>query len=502
MEQLSQADQFIPVIARGSVSPTGHPHSMFPVSVSPDGSLIANTLTGQQKVGQVEKDGSYRLANGQTGNIFQDEKVRISYSDGGHPFLNALLAAERQRAIAGSEIPLLRGKMAQLGLSGKGVKVAIIDPYEKVKEEKEDDGEKQKDAQPSQPLLPPLPPPTSLLNPGNASVSSQPDWKISQHSRAVEAVLNDPVWGVAPGAQVIQLPSPPMEQWKPKKDELSELTNGLANEISGIFERGANQLSAAIRMNDPALRLASITWGTSRLSIYSEVFALLNEKDRDMNYKYPVLRRGVLGGALSGTNQERFYAVAQFVDRVLSLPTVQQAFQKYLAATQAASARGIIPVVSMANDRNLFRDVPEPPPGSAMNLLACSPYVIAVASSNTNQTPGYYADDVISPFSSAGDGDAFNPTIAAPGQEVGVGHPYGPHGRNMVVQGTSFSTPFTCGVIALMLEANPGLTFAQVKQILQQSATPVMHSPADEGAGVLNPQQAVVQALNTRQRIF
>jgi subtilase family serine protease len=135
-----------------------------------------------------------------------------------------------------------------------------------------------------------------------------------------------------------------------------------------------------------------------------------------------------------------------------------------------------------------------------MNLLACSPYVIAVASSDTHQTPGYQADDTISPFSSGGDGQQFNPTIAAPGQEVGVPHPYGPHGRNLVINGTSFSTPFTCGILAMMLEANPALTFEQVKRILQLSAVPVAHSPADEGAGVLNPQQAVIRALQSRSQ--
>jgi serine protease len=46
--------------------------------------------------------------------------------------------------------------------------------------------------------------------------------------------------------------------------------------------------------------------------------------------------------------------------------------------------------------------------------------------------------------------------------------------------GTSFATPIVSGTIALMLAANPGLTNAQVLQMLQSSATPF---PTSGGAG-------------------
>jgi serine protease AprX len=61
--------------------------------------------------------------------------------------------------------------------------------------------------------------------------------------------------------------------------------------------------------------------------------------------------------------------------------------------------------------------------------------------------------------------------------------------------GTSFSAPQVAGVIALMLEANPQLTPAQVRDILQRTATPLPPYYAHEvGAGMLNAPAAVLEA--------
>src|SRR6266446_836310 len=61
--------------------------------------------------------------------------------------------------------------------------------------------------------------------------------------------------------------------------------------------------------------------------------------------------------------------------------------------------------------------------------------------------------------------------------------------------GTSFSTPEGAGVVALMLEANPQLTPAQIRDILQRTATPLPQYYAHEvGAGLLNAQAAVLEA--------
>jgi serine protease AprX len=61
--------------------------------------------------------------------------------------------------------------------------------------------------------------------------------------------------------------------------------------------------------------------------------------------------------------------------------------------------------------------------------------------------------------------------------------------------GTSFSAPLVAGTIAMMLEANPNLTPAQVKDVLQRSATPMpLNYRHEAGAGMLNAYAAVLEA--------
>jgi serine protease AprX len=61
--------------------------------------------------------------------------------------------------------------------------------------------------------------------------------------------------------------------------------------------------------------------------------------------------------------------------------------------------------------------------------------------------------------------------------------------------GTSFSAPQVAGAIALMLETNPKLNPAEVKDILQRSATPLPNYYNHEvGAGMLNTYAAVLEA--------
>ena len=63
------------------------------------------------------------------------------------------------------------------------------------------------------------------------------------------------------------------------------------------------------------------------------------------------------------------------------------------------------------------------------------------------------------------------------------------------VDGTSFAAPITCGVVAQMLEANPNLTPAAVKNILISTAKKLSRHPSlRQGFGVLNAGLAVEEA--------
>jgi serine protease AprX len=70
-------------------------------------------------------------------------------------------------------------------------------------------------------------------------------------------------------------------------------------------------------------------------------------------------------------------------------------------------------------------------------------------------------------------------------------HPHYQH-----VDGTSMAAPIVSGVVAQMLEANPSLTPAQVKEILMVTADPLNDAPAErQGAGAINAGRAVAAAL-------
>ena len=153
-----------------------------------------------------------------------------------------------------------------------------------------------------------------------------------------------------------------------------------------------------------------------------------------------------------------------------------------------------------------------------LNPYAVAPWVISVGATDTS---GHLAS-----FSSRGDfaSALFHPTLVAPGLNVvsvrgsGIANVTGAEGvaagadaqrlssaelpYYTTASGTSFSAPQVAGAIALMLEANPGLNPAQVKDVLQRTATPLPPYYRHEvGAGMLNVHAAVLEAAFPARRI-
>jgi serine protease AprX len=177
--------------------------------------------------------------------------------------------------------------------------------------------------------------------------------------------------------------------------------------------------------------------------------------------------------------------------------------------------RGIVTVFAAGNDG---------PGEDTHNPYAQAPWSISVGASEK--------DAVLTSFSSRGkrgesgtftmpDGKSwtyFNePTIVAPGVDIvstrdlaGVLPPleaendaatldpaYLPYYTHM--SGTSMATPQVAGIIALLLEANPNLTPAQVKDILERTATNMTGRIFWEaGAGHVNVYEAIAEATGLR----
>jgi serine protease AprX len=157
-------------------------------------------------------------------------------------------------------------------------------------------------------------------------------------------------------------------------------------------------------------------------------------------------------------------------------------------------------------------------PGSnTLNPYAVSPWVVSVGATDIQgRLAGFSSRGV---FASP----VFRPTLVAPGVDVvslrgsGIANVTGVQGLAGVdaqrlssqelpfyttANGTSFSAPQVAGTIALMLEANPNLTPAEVRDILRRTATPLTpYYLYEAGAGMLNVHAAVLEAAFPSRRI-
>ena len=88
--------------------------------------------------------------------------------------------------------------------------------------------------------------------------------------------------------------------------------------------------------------------------------------------------------------------------------------------------------------------------------------------------------------------------IAAPG--VGVNSTWNNNGYKSI-SGTSMATPHISGLAALILQANPGMTSAQVEDVINNSAADEGDSGKDTlfGSGIANAKAAVDMVKNQSQ---
>lgn len=175
-------------------------------------------------------------------------------------------------------------------------------------------------------------------------------------------------------------------------------------------------------------------------------------------------------------------------------------------ATRMLTDRGVNVVVSAGNSGS---------GNGTLNPYAVAPWVIGVgASDETGKLAG---------FSSRGNfGDQLqHPSLVAPGSNVvslrspatstgttGFG---GSDAQRLTLSelpyyttasGTSFSAPQVAGAVALMIEANPNLNPATVKDILKRTATPLpKYFHHEVGAGMLNTYAAVLESAFPERRM-
>ena len=175
-------------------------------------------------------------------------------------------------------------------------------------------------------------------------------------------------------------------------------------------------------------------------------------------------------------------------------------------ATKMLTDRGVNVVFSAGNSGS---------GNGTMNPYASAPWVVGVGATDTQ---GRLAD-----YSSRGNfgDDIQHPSLVAPGTNIaslrslatttsvsGLG---GADTQRLTpselpfyttASGTSFSAPQVAGAIALMLEVNPSLRPAEIKDILSRTATPMPRYFFHEvGAGMLNTYSAVLEAAFPQRRM-
>ncbi len=205
----------------------------------------------------------------------------------------------------------------------------------------------------------------------------------------------------------------------------------------------------------------------------------------------------------------------RFNIRVINISLGGPAEQSYkddpmCEAVERAVHAGIV-VVAAAGNRG--KDAEGRSVHGLIESPGIDPYVITVGASNTKGT-ARRSDDELTTYSSKGptlvDG-LIKPDLVAPGNKIVSAEARGAtivadhpalHASGSgadayaALSGTSMSTGVVSGVVALVLEANKGLTPAQVKMTLQSSATFMPEvGLVGAGAGSLNAAAAIGVAL-------
>jgi subtilisin family serine protease len=141
---------------------------------------------------------------------------------------------------------------------------------------------------------------------------------------------------------------------------------------------------------------------------------------------------------------------------------------------------------------------------TSVSSLACGRRVISVANLHEEQERVHIT-------SSQGPtrDNRYKPDVAAPGTDIVAANGFS-QGNALWVKmtGTSMASPFTAGVIGLMLAVEPKLTAAQIEGILHRTSRPLLGRPYawadDMGFGQINPEGCLqeAEAINERWEVL
>jgi hypothetical protein len=322
--------------------------------------------------------------------------------------------------------------------------------------------------------------------------------RFSQHASNVSSILADRTTGVIHNARidVANVVRGDQSQVAPN----ASIRDAISDALVESLDSASDSIKAlSIDKTGPQYRVLNFSNGVSKEACVQQsievlastpggraiVEGLIGKDKTDMMFDTHTTKsqfRAVIG--------DLHQALMRVVDQQFTTdPRVVAAMDRYRKTTAEAANKGTMIVVAAGNDGRPRSDGPS---DAALNMLAMSDYVISVGASNDSGTPGDRSDDSIADFSSCGN-SRWHPTVVVPGQSLPItGSP------DVFNDGTSFATPQVTGIVALMLEQNPKLTFPKVKQILEQNTTRLANSLECQGSGALNMELAVAAAKRSR----
>lgn len=143
--------------------------------------------------------------------------------------------------------------------------------------------------------------------------------------------------------------------------------------------------------------------------------------------------------------------------------------QTYEKLAQRALERGTVIVAAAGNDST------RPPRIEPVSRPANCPSILAVSALDKTLTPSFFSNGGIN-----SQGGEVN--IAAPGTDV---RSAAPDGGYQNLSGTSMATPHVAGVLAMLAQANPNASAADLKASLLSGAFPLTQPVRDIGSGLL-----------------
>ncbi len=421
-------------------------------------------------VGHVQPDGQFQLVTGYKGSLFHNPVLRFSpYSLGG-PLGKALQSVQDGILQRSSETSHIRQNLTSRGIDGRGTRMFFIEP-------------------------------------GLKDIKGR--FHAMDHTRLVRATVNDPAHGYAPGVEgqtAVFLVEESNLQLNPKLDTpetaqikfITDMANSLYR-VAALVDSAVQSPPQPQQAGQPAKRqIINMSIGLNPLVMAEIMYTVLEDKTPEGGYQFEAVRQAMYGPTHKDLKQvDKLNTLIQkSVNWFQNDPRIQQGYQHYQQAVARATQAGIPVVVAAGNEQNTFPTETNIPPIARFNWLALPDDVICVAASNNNQTPGNVADDTISDFSNTGDTTVKQPTVAATGEDVYLGKFYSGVAPGGAASGTSFATPIVAATVAMLFQLAPQLSVQQAKGVLQQAAYRGQTTPAQAGAGIIDP----VAAINTLQQ--